>query len=138
MAMPIDSYLGIHTQALKLGARRSELLAANMANADTPNYKARDVDFKAALPASGPTGTHLQMREPNGTARQNHITLTNSASSANAPTLYRAPFAPSLDGNTVDAEVEQANFVQNSIHYQASLSFVNAKFRSLMTAITGQ
>ncbi len=138
MALPLDSYLGIHTQALKLGAKRSELLAANMANADTPNYKARDVDFKAALAASSTTGGHLALRTANSSTNQNHIPLNHVGSTAGAPTLYRTPLAPSLDGNTVDSEVEQANFVQNAIHYQASLSFVNGKFRSLMTAITGQ
>jgi flagellar basal-body rod protein FlgB len=111
MPMPLDSYLGVHPQALKLSAQRSEVLAANMANADTPNYKARDVDFKTALAASanGSTGG-----------------------------LYRVPLAPSLDGNTVDVHVEQANFAQNAIRYQSSLAFLSGKFRSLVTAITGQ
>lgn len=135
MPLPLDSYLGVHPQALKLSAQRNEVLATNLANADTPNYKARDVDFKRALADAG-AGT-LKMTTT-GTARAQHISLTAGGTTADANTLYRVPLAPSLDGNTVDAQVEQANFAQNAIRYQASLSFLNAKFRSLMTAITGQ
>lgn len=136
MAMPLDSYLGVHPQALKLSAQRNEVLATNLANADTPNYKARDVDFKSAL-ANAATAGSLKM-SATGTNNAQHIALTQAAGSSNAQTLYRVPLAPSLDGNTVDAQVEQANFAQNAVRYQASLSFLNAKFRSLVTAITGQ
>jgi flagellar basal-body rod protein FlgB len=110
MASSIDSYLGIHTRALALESRRTELLAANIANADTPNYKARDLDFKASLA---------------------------SAASDAAP-LYRVPTAPSLDGNTVDEQLEQAAFAENSVRYQATLTLLSGKLRALMTAITGQ
>ncbi|MGD9843165.1 MAG: flagellar basal body rod protein FlgB [Steroidobacteraceae bacterium] len=136
MAMSLDSYLGIHPQALKLSAQRSELLAANMANADTPNYKARDIDFKTALVTTG-ANLGLQLRQTTA-GNSKHIALEKMGGGAEAKTMYREPLAPSLDGNTVDSQVEQANFAQNAIHYQASLSFVNGKFRSLMTAITGQ
>jgi len=137
MPLPLDSYLGVHPQALKLSAQRSEMLAANMANADTPNYKARDVDFKSALAASGGNPGNLQMKTT-GATHAHHIALAQKGGDTNAPTLYRVPLASSLDGNTVDVQVEQANFAQNAIRYQASLSFLNAKFRSLVTAITGQ
>lgn len=136
MPLPLDSYLGVHPQALKLSARRSEVLAANMANADTPDYKARDVDFKSALAASAGGSGRLQMTAT-GAANVRHIATTRD-DGVSAQPLYRIPLAPSLDGNTVDAQVEQANFAQNAIRYQASLSFLNAKFRSLVTAITGQ
>ncbi len=137
MPLPLDSYLGVHPQALKLSAQRSEVLAANLANADTPNYKARDVDFKSALAASAVSTGNVRMTMT-GKPNAQHIALTSNSSSADANTLYRVPLAPALDGNTVDAQVEQANFAQNAIRYQASLSFLNGKFRSLMTAITGQ
>ena len=136
MPMPLDSYLGIHPQALKLSAQRTELLAANMANADTPGYKARDLDFKSALMASG-AASGLPMTQVATTSSAKHIALDHMGSGS-ARSLYRVPLAPSLDGNTVDAQVEQANFAQNAIRYQASLNFVSGKFRSLMTAITGQ
>lgn len=136
MPMPLDSYLGVHPQALKLSAQRSEVLAANLANADTPNYKARDVDFKTALAnAAGNNGVKLTTT---GSGNAQHIGLSGNGSGSEANTLYRVPLAPSLDGNTVDTHVEQANFAQNAIRYQASLTFLNGKFRSLITAITGQ
>lgn len=134
MALPLNNYLGIHPQALKLSARRSEVLAANMANADTPNYKAQDVDFKSALAASGATSSTLPMVTTNAT----HIPLNQAGDALTAQLKYRVPNASSLDGNTVDEQIEQANFAQNAVRYQASLTFISAKFRNLMTAITGQ
>jgi flagellar basal-body rod protein FlgB len=138
MSMPLDTYLGIHPQALKLSAQRSEVLAANMANADTPNYKARDVDFKTALAASANSASGGLKLATSGADNAQHIALGRNGNGVDANTLYRVPLASSLDGNTVDAQVEQANFAQNAVRYQASLSFLNAKFRSLVTAITGQ
>jgi len=114
MALSLDSYLGVHAQALTLEAQRTELLAANMANADTPNYKARDIDFKAALAAAG-----------------------NGAAALGANLKYRVPMAAALDGNTVDTQLEQAAFAENSVRYQATLTFLNARLKELMTAITG-
>jgi len=134
MALPLDNYLGIHPQALKLSARRSEVLAANLANADTPNYKAQDVDFKSMLSASGSSSAALPM----STTSAGHIALNQPGDALTAQLKYRVPNASSLDGNTVDAQMEQANFAQNSVRYQATLTFINAKFRNLITAITGQ
>jgi len=118
MAVNLDSYLGIHTQALTLEAQRTELLASNLANADTPNYKARDIDFKAALAAAAAPGSA-------------------NATSINSAVKYRVPMAPSLDGNTVDTQLEQAAFAENAVRYQATLTFLNASLKELMTAITG-
>jgi flagellar basal-body rod protein FlgB len=114
------------------------LLAANLANVDTPNYKARDLDFKAALAgasaassSSGPAA--LPLRATNGAHQQGNAAATND------PTLlYRVPMAPALDGNTVDEQLEQAAFAENSVRYQATLTLLGGKLRSLMTAITGQ
>lgn len=133
MSTSLDSYLGVHRQALKVIAKRTEVLASNLANADTPNYKAQDIDFKKALTdASG--GGQLGM----SATRQGHISTSTASGGTVTQTQYRVPLAPSLDGNTVDTQVEQANFAQNSIRYQATLTFLNSKFRGLMTAITGQ
>jgi flagellar basal-body rod protein FlgB len=115
MPTSIDAYLGIHTRALTLESRRVELLANNLANADTPGFKARDLDFRSALSAAG-------------------AATTESA----AELKYRVPMAPALDGNTVDAQLEQAAFAENAVRYQATLTFINSKLRTLMTAITGQ
>ncbi|MGH8230861.1 MAG: flagellar basal body rod protein FlgB [Steroidobacteraceae bacterium] len=117
MALNLDSYLGVHAQALTLEAQRTELLAANLANADTPNYKARDIDFKAALAAAGGPDASA------GTA----TTATTAAAAANIK--YRVPMAPSLDGNTVDTQLEQAAFAENSVRYQATLTFLNARLK---------
>lgn len=119
---------GIHTQALALWQRRAEVLSANLANADTPNYQARDVDFRAALGAAG------TQTLPLAATAAGH--LGNAAGSGDA-LKYRVPMQPSMDGNTVDAETEQAAFAENSVRYQASLSFITAQIRMLRTAITG-
>ena len=138
MANSIDNFLGVHAQALTLESRRTQLLAANIANVDTPNYKARDLDFKAALAgasaASSPSGLGaLPLRATNSAHQQ------GNAAAANDPALlYRVPMAPALDGNTVDEQLEQAAFAENSVRYQATLTLLGGKLRSLMTAITGQ
>lgn len=135
MPFGLDNYLGIHPEALTVSAQRSELLAANLANADTPNYKARDIDFRAALSAaSNGNGGGVTLASSHAT----HISTHNASSGIDSQTKYRAPLASSLDGNTVDAQVEQANFAENSVRYQATLTFLNSKFRNLITAITGQ
>ncbi len=130
--MTPDNTFGIHTRALELWQRRSEVLANNLANVDTPDFKARDVDFRAALAAAtGTTGAApvtLQATAPG------HIANANPADGALA---WRVPTQPSMDGNTVDEQVEQAAFAANSMHYQASLSFITAQIRMLRTAITG-
>ena len=135
MPVNLDTYLGVHAQALKLRSQRTEVLAANLANADTPNYQARDIDFKSALSAAGGDkagGVQL------ATTSARHIGL-NAVNGTHSPELkYRVPLAPSLDGNTVDPQLEQAAFAENSVRYQSTLTFLSAKFRGLMTAITGQ
>ena len=130
----IDSYLGVHARALAVEARRTELLAANIANADTPNFKARDLDFRAALAdAGGGTMDTLPMQATRGSHQS--AALGGMEDSA---LRYRAPTAPSLDGNTVDEHLEQAAFAENTVRYQATLTLLSGTFRALMTAITGQ
>lgn len=136
MPVNLDAYLGVHAAALKVRSQRTELLAANLANADTPGYRARDIDFRAALAAaegSNP-GSAVQL----ATTRSGHIGSTPGNGTSSAELKYRVPLAPSLDGNTVDAQLEQAAFAENTVRYQATLSFLSSKFRGLMTAITGQ
>lgn len=139
MANILDSHLGVHAAALRLREQRTELLARNLANADTPGYKAQDLDFRAALSATTAGAatpgalTATQARHYGTTAAE-----PLEPGSTEAFLRYRTPLAPSLDGNTVDAQLEQAAFADNAVRYQASLQFVSSKFRSLMTAITGQ
>jgi flagellar basal-body rod protein FlgB len=130
MSQSIDNLFGMHTGAMALWQRRSEVLASNLANADTPGYLARDVDFRKALAtARGSDGT-LPLAAP--TPGQ-----IDPVTQARDTLAYRVPTQPSMDGNTVDAQVEQAAFAANSVHYQASLSFITAQIRMLRTAITG-
>jgi flagellar basal-body rod protein FlgB len=135
MANSIDNFLGVHAQALTLESRRTQLLAANIANVDTPNYKARDLDFKAALANAASTGTAgLTLR----TSSSAHLQANAAGANDDPALLYRVPMAPALDGNTVDEQLEQAAFAENSVRYQATLTLLGGKLRSLMTAITGQ
>lgn len=140
MALNLDTYLGVHAQALKVREQRTELLARNLANADTPGYKARDLDFRAALAATAQPAGARGFNGPVAT-QPGHIghdaAGAPDAGSTSAFLKYRTPLAPSLDGNTVDAQLEQAAFADNAVRYQATLQFLSSKFRSLMTAITG-
>jgi flagellar basal-body rod protein FlgB len=135
MPLNLDAYLGVHQDALKLYAQRTAVLANNIANADTPNYKAQDLDFRAVLAGSG---AHTAAALPLATTSSAHVSGAAAAAGAAPGLKYRVPLAPSLDGNTVDVQLEQAAFADNSVRYQAALSFLSSKFRDLMTAITGQ
>jgi flagellar basal-body rod protein FlgB len=130
----INAHLGVHAEALRLRAARVELIAANLANADTPDFKARDLDFRAALAAAagGARGVSLATTNPH------HLGSSAGKSLANAAARYRVPLAPALDGNTVDVQLEQAAFAENAVRYQATLTFLTSRLRGLMTAITGQ
>jgi flagellar basal-body rod protein FlgB len=133
MPVGLDSYLGVHAEALKVQTQRMDVLANNLANVDTPGYKARDIDFRAALAAAGSVEGGVSMT----TTDSKHIAV-NATSDGGAALKYRVPLAPSLDGNTVDSQQEQAAFAENTVHYQATLSFLTSSLRTLMTALTGQ
>jgi len=135
MPLNLDAYLGVHQDALKLYAQRTSVLANNIANADTPNYKAQDIDFRAVL--AGTAGAGAQTL-PLSTTSSSHVAGAAAAAGAAPQLKYRVPLAPSLDGNTVDVQMEQAAFADNSVRYQAALSFLSSRFKDLMTAITGQ
>jgi flagellar basal-body rod protein FlgB len=136
MPLSIDAYLGVNQDALKLQSKRMEVLANNLANVDTPNYKAQDIDFKTALAQAGSPGASL----PLTTTSSGHLGGTSATgdTDTSAALKYRVPLAPSLDGNTVDAQLEQAAFADNTVRYQATLTFLSSSLKDLMTAITGQ
>ncbi len=124
----IDRAFGVHAEALQLRARRGEMLASNLANADTPNFKARDLDFRNALrEAQG--GTTL------ATTHAGHMRMQGGGS---VQALYRVPGQSSLDGNTVDTQIEQAKFAENAVRYRTSLRFLSGKVSGLMKAIKGE
>lgn len=134
MAIGIDKALGIHESALNIRSQRTELLANNLANADTPKFKARDIDFREALQqASNSTGSGELLR-----TNERHFGEGSAAGLSEASLYYRVPSQPSLDGNTVDVDLERSAFAENAIRYQASLQFVDRKLRSLISAIKGE
>jgi flagellar basal-body rod protein FlgB len=132
MALNLDSYIGIHADALKLQSKRMEVLADNLANVDTPNYKARDIDFRAAMANAGGADAPVKL----ATTNPGHVSI-DPTTDASAALKYRIPLAPALDGNTVDAQQEQSAFADNTVRYQATLTFLSARFKNLLTAITG-
>jgi len=131
--MADDALFGIHGKALTLRSQRLSMLASNIANAGTPGYKARDIDFRAALANAGGAEAPMKL----ATTNPGHLG-TDPTTAANANLKYRVPLAPALDGNTVDAQQEQAAFADNTVRYQATLNFLSARFKGLLTAITGQ
>jgi len=129
MAINFDEALGIHPQALAMRERRSEVLAANLANADTPGYKARDLDFKSILKQNLPSVQTLERTQAGHFVPRQLL---------EARAMYRNPNQVSLDGNTVEANVEQAKYAENAVQYQASLQFTSNNFSGLMMALRGQ
>ena len=114
-----EDLFGVHGTALALRSQRLGLLASNIANASTPNFKARDIDFKAALSAA---------EAPGGTI----------GSAADAAALYRVPLQPSMDGNTVELSTEQTAFAENAVAYQTTLAFLNGRIGTITRALKGE
>lgn len=134
----LDAMLNFHQSALRVRAQRQELIAANIANADTPNYKARDIDFNSALQnaISGNAAPAAQSASELVATSPQHMpgnALENSLNGA----LYRKEVQSSVDGNTVDMDVERNQFTDNAIHYEASLTMINAQIKSMLSAIQG-
>ena len=124
--------LSTYENALMVRAQRNEVLAANIANADTPGYKARDIDFRAAL-SSVQAGGSLPMT----TTSELHQQTWGQGTGWQADTAYRVPTQPTLDGNTVETDVEQAQFAENALQYRAALSFIDSQIRSIRYALKG-
>jgi len=133
MAINFHNALGVAPQALELLGQRTAVLANNIANADTPNYKARELPFRAMLDDA-----------INGAANAGSMTVTqrNHIETTPAQTLdgglqYRVPLLPAIDGNTVDVHIEQAAYAENALQFQASLRFLDNRFKGLISAIRG-
>src|SRR5271155_5479947 len=126
-----ENVFGIHEQALLLQGQRLGVLATNIANADTPNYKARDIDFSAVLAHTDEAPMQLKITQAA------HITFDDGGAPA-SDLKYRNPYQASLDGNTVEMPVEQAAFSENNGRYQASLTFINLQIAEMQLAIAGQ
>ena len=127
-----DKLFGIHERALIAASDRVGVLAANIANVDTPNYKARDFDFAALLAAPAADGSLALTRTHVG-----HLPTGGSLEPA-GELKYRVPYQPSLDGNTVEAPVEQAKFAENAMRFQTSLDLLSREVAAMQLAIVGQ
>lgn len=128
MAISFDKALGVHAQALELRAQRAEVIAANLANADTPNYLAKDMDFKTVLAST----------QGHGNLKVTHLAHVQAPGGNPGELLYRIPTQPAIDGNTVDAQEEKAAFADNALRYQASLRLLSGRVQGLLTAIRGE
>lgn len=125
----INQVFSGHERSLAVNRQRLEVVASNLANAETPGFKARDVDFRSAMRNAEAGSVTLR------TTRSGHI--SNAADAASAAVRYRTASQPSLDGNTVDSDKEKAAFAEASTRYQASLTFLSQRIKGLRLAITG-
>lgn len=132
----LDQAMQFNEAALSLRAQRQQILASNIANADTPNYKARDIDFTKALQGAMSRGASASALT---TTDANHLGVGGSSGSsgATAPLMYRTPLQASLDGNTVEMDTERNQFADNSIRYEASLTMISGQIKGLLAAIQG-
>jgi flagellar basal-body rod protein FlgB len=134
----LDEYMRFNEAALGLRSQRQQLLASNIANADTPNYKARDIDFASAL-----QGVMARTTPPAGVLAQTvpaHIPGAGQSGDFlpnGTPVLYRVPAQGSADNNTVDMDVERNQFADNALRYEAAVTLINSQIRGMMTAIQG-
>lgn len=140
------SAVDFQAQALNLYAKRGQVLAANIANADTPGYLARDFNFQQALAAAtgGATSGVAGAAAPVAMARTNPADMNASGAPAGGgseagtpPLLYQVPLQASMDGNTVNIDQQRAEFAQNSVRYEATVRFLSSKFQQMTTVITG-
>lgn len=148
MAGKLDDYFNFNQSALALRGQRQQLLASNIANADTPNYKARDVDFAATLQSkmkaddagaaagvAAVPGVGLAQTSPMHMAGKPAV--STAVANGRDGTLYRTVTQGSVDGNTVDMDTERNQFTDNALHYEATVTAVNGQIKSLLSAITG-
>ena len=125
----IENHLSIHSNALNLRGKRNKILASNIANAATPNFKARDIDFDVEMRKKEKIGNIMVNHEK-------HFALLSKVRPNDV--MFREPLNPSLDGNTVEMAVEQMEFSENVVRYQTTLQFLTNKISGLMSAIKGE
>jgi flagellar basal-body rod protein FlgB len=137
--------LDFQSKALVLRAERQRVIASNIANADTPGYVGRDINFKAAMAeAVGTSSLSIAVSKPSAgnadaTSNARHIPLQPSTTELGGNKLdYTVQSQPAMDGNSVDMDRERANFVDNSVRYEAALRFINGQSKTILSAIQGQ
>lgn len=125
----MDKVFGLSERSMQLTEDRASLITTNLVNGSTPNYKAKDIDFYQVLKNVDQTGASLVTSNPNHIAMAEDLTTNNIK--------YRIPMQTSMDGNTVDPEIERKNYLENSLRYQVSLTFIKSKTSELSKAIKG-
>jgi flagellar basal-body rod protein FlgB len=138
MSNAIDRHFNLHQASLGARAYRSQVLASNIANADTPGYQARDIDFKAVLGQALGSGKAEAGGSPSAMARTSSGHMSAGAAqgaAVGAPLVYRTVTQASIDNNTVDVNVERAQFADNAMRFEASLTFINSKIKGLLAAM---
>jgi len=134
----LDQDLSFTQTALRLRSQRQEMLASNIANADTPHYKARDIDFKAALAgAMGGKGGQGAFDASLARTHAGHLAGADALSAGGAA-KYRSEYQGAIDGNTVNMDIERAAFAENAMQVEALMTFINKRFQGLGRAISGQ
>lgn len=132
MSISFENALGYREHAFRLRADRAAVLSSNLANVDTPNFKARDIDFKQAYQERLGDKSTVRIRS----TREGHVGF--DMASAQAERLYRIPTQPSIDGNSVEEHIEHAEFMKNSLEFQAAFTILNSGFKGLQKAIKGE
>jgi len=134
----MDSIFGIHEQALSIRKERQNIIANNLANADTPNFKARDLDWRKEMQAAQDTLSQSINRPDLKTRHSRHIAGFAESASTQDYLKYRQPTQPALDGNTVETHIEKAQFMENAMQYQATLEFMNGRISGIRGALKGE
>ena len=133
MALNIDKALGIYPHTLELRVKRAELIANNIANQDTPGFKAQDINFKSLLQEATSASNASQAMKTDSAHQNGFIDFSGAES-----IQYRLPSQPSIDGNTVNSEVEKAEYAKNSLRFQTSFLFLNGAIKAIKDAIRGE
>lgn len=129
----LDTWVNFHQQALNIREIRQNILVANIANSDTPNYQARDIDFNAEL--SKALNNQNKINNVGLNITSNHHIQIKAPIMTNHDVLYRIPYQAAADGNTVEMDQERTAFIDNSIHYQSNLTFLGEKFKNIMAVL---
>ncbi len=131
MTFDFGAAFGLHDEALRFRAYRAELIGSNLANAETPNFKARDLDFESLM-------EQAQREAEIATTDSEHLGVSQPGGIDESKLLYRPAHQVSLDGNTVEAHIEKQHFMNNALRYNAELTFLNSRINGLLSAIRGE
>lgn len=138
MTGKLDNALGFYENALRFRSQRQQLLASNIANADTPHYKARDLDFGKAMQAAMANSSPItSVAKALAQTNPGHLAASSSLSGMDTYVALRTPTQNSMDGNTVDMDVERNAFTENALHYEADVTLVNNKIKGLLNVLQG-